>query len=484
MKIKSLTIAKGIIEQTIINFNSNKNLIWSNENSQGKTTLLRFLLYSLGYKIPSTKKLDMMAYMSILLIENKRGAIKCIRDKNKGIIEFEDKTRIEFNLEKDTERLSFISQIFDIDNNPTLINNLLGAIYIDQEKGWTLLNRGKTIASNGFDIQDFLASLSSKDLSKIDSMIYQKEKEIRKYTSIYDVVTMSEQQQEDVKVDENLKLLYSKKNNKELLLQEKRNLLTQIKMVEENNNALKTVIDSYKLLVKHNNEEFILKTENIKDFDVNENIIKAKKSLIEIEIKNLENELANLKQSLKQYEGLFNVEDAGDSVVKAVNQISIDQVQLSHLIEKLKDEKSKLKEEKKRLIKSEIATVSRLATLVKEISTYLNVFTGYLENEGEYLFTHNLKAYTGTILHKVTFSYRLSYYVLLKEKTGLDFPMIIDSPGSAEMKIENINEILKILNEKCPESQIIVSSIYKDELIMNFDKTIEIENGLLSKQNY
>ena len=108
-------------------------------------------------------------------------------------------------------------------------------------------------------------------------------------------------------------------------------------MVEENNNALKSVIESYKLLIKHDGEEFILRTENIKDFDVNENIIKAKKSLIEIEIKYLENELSSLKQSLKQYEGLFNVEDAGDSVIKAVNQISIDQVQLKNLIEKLRE---------------------------------------------------------------------------------------------------------------------------------------------------
>ena len=100
------------------------------------------------------------------------------------------------------------------------------------------------------------------------------------------------------------------------------------------------------------------------------------------------------------------------------------------------------------------------------------------------LFTHNLKAYTGTILHKVTFSYRLSYFILLREKTGLEFPLIIDSPGSAEMKIENINEILKILNEKSGNSQIIVSSIYKDELSMKFDKIIELNNGVLNKSNY
>ena len=37
---------------------------------------------------------------------------------------------------------------------PSLIDNLLGAIYIDQEKGWTLLNRGKAIAGVHFNINE------------------------------------------------------------------------------------------------------------------------------------------------------------------------------------------------------------------------------------------------------------------------------------------------------------------------------------------
>ena len=36
------------------NFDS-KNLIYSKANSKGKTTLLRFILYALGYQIPATE---------------------------------------------------------------------------------------------------------------------------------------------------------------------------------------------------------------------------------------------------------------------------------------------------------------------------------------------------------------------------------------------------------------------------------------------
>ena len=112
------------------------------------------------------------------------------------------------------------------------------------------------------------------------------------------------------------------------------------------------------------------------------------------------------------------------------------------------------------------------------------MFEGFIKEEGNYLFTSNLKAYSGAILHKIVFSYRLSYYLFLKEMTGLEFPMFIDSPGSSEMKIDNISEILDLLKEKCGLSQVILSSIYREELNIKFNKILEIENGLLSKKRY
>lgn len=484
MKIKSLQIVSGFISSTLIEFDDKWNLIWSKENSQGKTTLLRFLLFSFGYKIPSTKKVDMNSYNVLLEVDNSCGIIKCSRKADQASIIFSDETKVDYDLSNEIERKSYISTIFDIKNNPILVDNLLGAIYIDQEKGWTLLNRGKTIGANSFDIQDFIASITNKDVSQIESQIYQKEKEIKKYSSIFDVVKMSEEQQDNIKVDENMNLLYSKKSNKEFLLNEKRNMLNHLSQIEENNKSLIQVIESCKLLIKHGQDEFVLTKEDISDFVTNQNIIKAKKSMIEIEIKAIEKELQDIKENLKNYEGLFSVEDAGDSVVKAVNNISIDQIQLEHLIEKLKQDRSKLKEDKKNIIKSATHQVTELSNLVKEISTTLKVFEGFLSSEGDYLFTHNLKEYSGRILHNVTFSYRLSYYIFLQKCLDIDFPIIIDSPGSAEMTLESVNDLIGVLNDKCKNSQVIVSSIYKNDLNYSFNKIITLENGLLSKEKY
>lgn len=56
MIIKSIHIKEGLFSR-FIEFSDSANLIHSKQNSKGKTTLLRFLLYSLGYNIPNTRKI-------------------------------------------------------------------------------------------------------------------------------------------------------------------------------------------------------------------------------------------------------------------------------------------------------------------------------------------------------------------------------------------------------------------------------------------
>ena len=53
MKIRSINIKNQDLERQI-EFDEEINLIYSKENSKGKTTLLRVLLFGLGYNIPAT----------------------------------------------------------------------------------------------------------------------------------------------------------------------------------------------------------------------------------------------------------------------------------------------------------------------------------------------------------------------------------------------------------------------------------------------
>ena len=64
-------------DEYIYEFDNQNNLIYSKENSKGKTTLIRFILYSLGYQIPATEGIgDFSKFtFSLSLISNKKSII-------------------------------------------------------------------------------------------------------------------------------------------------------------------------------------------------------------------------------------------------------------------------------------------------------------------------------------------------------------------------------------------------------------------------
>ena len=67
MNFKSLEIINGY-ETKKFKFGK-KTEIYSNINSVGKSTLLRLLFYSMGYSIPSTKKIRFSKLQTKLLID-------------------------------------------------------------------------------------------------------------------------------------------------------------------------------------------------------------------------------------------------------------------------------------------------------------------------------------------------------------------------------------------------------------------------------
>ena len=80
MIFKSIHLREGLYEKKI-EFSKGVNLIHSNKNSRGKTTLLRFILYALGYSIPNTRKIKFNQCEVELIIESeKNGEIQLIRN--------------------------------------------------------------------------------------------------------------------------------------------------------------------------------------------------------------------------------------------------------------------------------------------------------------------------------------------------------------------------------------------------------------------
>ena len=279
MRINKLSISRGFFSPLEIDFDKNT-VITSDANATGKTTLLRFILHALGYKIPSTKKINMKEHITIIEVVNKKNTLIVTREDDSLLIKYEDELTQEFDLKEDRNRLIVQSILFDTENYD-LLRNLLMTMYIDQDKGWTLLNRGKAIGNNRFDVNDFIASLSGIDVGRINLEIKNVDSEIKKYNSIKKIISLKddfapvEQSNYDNHndIEEKNKLLAIKTD----LLHKKNQIENKIHSLEriyKSNREMIDYIASYNLLVKHKNgNQFILSADDIVDFDANQNIL-------------------------------------------------------------------------------------------------------------------------------------------------------------------------------------------------------------------
>ena len=468
---------------TEVVFDSYETLITSNENSVGKTTLLRFLLFSMGFKIPSTKKVDMLNYSTKLFLCNNEDII-IKRDKDDLFICYSDASEVHFVLSQENERLKALSVIFGI-SSIDLVRNLLGSFYIDQEKGWTLLNRGKIIGENQFNIEDFLVSFGENNLNEIKKQIKDLDFEIKKYKTILDLGQLKN------KVNESKEILKQDNENYDLIM--KKNLINYdiIKLNEEikkidsilaQNENLIDVVENMGLIITYNKEQFVLSRNHIQDFDMNQNILKAKLTSLKIELGEKKEELAAINVELNK-KTLFDVDSISDEVLNDIRNINIDEVTIKHYIDlKLKDKK-KLTTSRNNIIKySKYDITTFLANTIKELSTGCKVFT-YIEKEKNYIFTRNLKSLSGTVLHQLALCYKLSYVLTIEKFLGLSLPIIIDSPGSSEITLDVVNDMIMLIKGKCPNHQLIVASAY-NELSTNFKQVIKLNDKFMKESIY
>ena len=116
------------------------NLIFSEKNSKGKTTLLRFILYGLGYNIPPTEGIgDFDNYRIKVLVTINKNQVSLIRNGESITLKNDNDEKVFLLQEEQYELQALLFGIEDL----LILENLLAVFYIDQEKGWTMLNRGR-----------------------------------------------------------------------------------------------------------------------------------------------------------------------------------------------------------------------------------------------------------------------------------------------------------------------------------------------------
>lgn len=170
--------------QKVFSFGEGVNIIFSTKNSVGKTTLLRLMMYALGYPIPNTRGIRFADYETVLTVVGADNST-FVLTRNKDYMEvLLDETEKGYSLP--VEQNDLHSLVFGI-SNLEVVGNLLGAYYVDQEKGWTLLNRGKAIGNIHFSIESLIRGLSNRTNDELAQRLAVVKREIQKYKHMIDL---------------------------------------------------------------------------------------------------------------------------------------------------------------------------------------------------------------------------------------------------------------------------------------------------------
>lgn len=480
MIIQSIRIKEGFAERTF-NFTDGVNLVFSKENSKGKTTLLRFLLYSLGYNVPNTRKIrfDHCEVVSRVLVDNV-GELTLSRYSNDFIeatVADEKKTYILPDQLRELHKILFRTE------NADVLNNILGAIYTDQEKGWTLLNRGTVIGSIRFNIEELIRGLSGCDCSDLIRKKARLSKERSKYRQLASVAKYREEI-----VAESGTLVsdaYSVESDAviaQLLMQQKA-LQGELKRIDKSlsdNRRVRQYVAEMKLIVQlPDGKIFPVTADSIVGLVDSIDFLIAKRKIVSADLRSVMHELASVqKERENETEQLsfFQSERMIDIFDRRIASVPIDAGAIYKEIKNLEKELRFVDGEISRKTKSDTGAVMSIYQNMVKYATELGV--GNSESiASSYLFTSNLKELSGAVLHKTVFAFRLAYITEIEKRLSIKLPIILDSPSGKEVDQANIQLMINILKRDFSGNQIIIASIFKyDFESLN---VIEIQNRLI-----
>ncbi len=487
MIFKSIYLQEGMFERKIF-FTDSNNLIFSKKNSRGKTTLLRLMLYGLGYNIPNTKNIKFNKCNVSIEVESEiSGTILLNRDNLNSI-----EVTILPSTEKKTyvlpEQFEEFQKILWGTSSSDIINNLLGAYYVDQEKGWTLLNRGVVIGSIHFNIEELIRGLSKIDCSELIKKEKRLEKEISKRKQMYDVAQYRASLEESAGAL--LTDTYEVENNNtlDMLLNEQKKIKSELRRIDStlsDNKKFKKFIADMKLLIQApDGTVFPVTEQNIIGLNDSIELLVSKRKSISAKYSQIANMIEKLQQEQehdKENEQLtfFQSETSIEKFDKSISRLKLNPVTVKRELDSLQKELKYIREEISRTTKLNNSMSSVISEIIIKYATELGI--GDKDSiPVSYLFTSNLKELSGAVLHKTAFAFRLAYIVAIEKIINVKLPIILDSPSGKEVDPENIKLMMNILKRDFSDHQIIIASIYSyDFSELN---TITIDDHLIDQE--
>lgn len=474
MIIKKLILKEGI-ETNSDEFSGGINLIYSSANTKGKSTYLRLLFYALGYPIPTMKGIS---YNNILT------EIVFIEKNNEYVVSREGDTlylsnNMSFALP--SEHLAFLSYIFRYENIKVL-KNLLGFIYADQEKGWSLLNRGTVIGKIKFSIEELLSGLNEID---IDNLLERKSKlqlDKNKYMAMLNIHELSEQVYKrngalfisNVERDLTEKISYCN-----LKIENIKQSLKDIEAVISNEKKFYNYIDAMSLSVQKNNIIIPVNRKTLINSNINSEYLRARRSILVTDIEKIKRDRSSFEVQLNDYENknkqieLFNNESNDKDIIinKQLATLNIDQKIVEQLLEKTRGELKRVNSLIKNRIKKDNPYITQIYSHVLKYAKLLGVDDKMIYKE-DYIFTSDLKSMSGAVLQKMVFAFKVAFLKVIEKNMKTKLFMVLDSPKGKELDDANTKLIEKLIRKELKSNQIFIASIYG----FDHEKIVTIKN--------
>lgn len=477
MIIKSFYIKEKFVEN-IDTFSEKRNLIYSKSNSKGKSTYLRLLFYALGYSIPQMKDIKYSDIVTELYFEEKGVEFCATREENLFWVEnFTNQEVIYYSLPSEQE--AFLAYIFNYDNIKVL-KNLLGIIYVDQDKGWSLLNRGKVIGRIGFSIEELLAGLNNVDCDELLAEKSRLQSEKKKYTALLNIQELSDEVYEkngEIFISDIEKELQNKISLCNLKIAHMKTSLLEIEEVLKEDRAFYSYIDTMKLEVQQDEVIIPVNRNTIRNAKSNLEFLKARRAILLTGIEKLNREKSSLQDKLQDYleknTPITSLMGSSADIIinKQLATVSVDQTVVEGLLEEVTNRLKEVNKLLKFKIKNNNPYIDDIYNYVLKYAKILKI-DDKMTNKADYIFTDDLKSMSGAILQKMVFAFKIAFLKVIEKEMNTKLFMVLDSPKGKELDDNNSKLIDKIISDELGENQVLIASIYE----FTSEKKITLEN--------
>ena len=238
------------------------------------------------------------------------------------------------------------------------------------------------------------------------------------------------------------------------------------------------MIEDYGIMVSYKGEEFCLTKDNLLDFKNNQDLLRIQANNCKVKENKIKEKLGLILRTINEKNSLFSMDDILDNMEKVIDSTGVDITQIDKIIRQLTNKRNTINNQLKDKLVFNNNQLLRFYEIINDYSIELGI-SEFVSNKGpRFVLTNQLKGLSGRVLAQISYIFKLSYIKNIEEIFGITLPIIIDSPRTNELSEDSTNDMLKILKRDFSNHQIIVASIYNNDII-NF-KEINLDNGLLS----